>query len=145
MSNGRERLREARPSPQTRVSHQARAQGVSFNVTQHVVQVHIRLDQEILEPPLIEMPMTGGPVMLMMSPNMHIHRALHVRRKITALAGPQDQMKVIRHEAHRQDPHRHLVEGLAKNVHECGVILGFVEDRLATIAAIQDVMNRVVR
>jgi hypothetical protein len=103
------------------------------------------LDQEILEATLVDVPMTCRPVVLMMSPNMRVHRPSHVRRKITPLRGPEDQMEVVRHEAHGEDPHRDSVKGLAENVQKCGVILGFVEDRLAPIPAIEDVMNRVIR
>ena len=54
-------------------------------------------------------------------------------------------MKVIPHDAERDQPHPEAVDGFFENREKCQVILTLVEDDLAAIAAVDNVMHEAGR
>ena len=99
------------------------------------------LDEEILEPALIQMTGAGAAVMLMISTHVSTQQPMHVRRNRSIGIRPHDDMYVIRHEAIRKE--RQLDVGLSfgHQAQQGPVIFPFAEDSLAIVPARKHVLN----
>jgi len=130
--------RQARPAPILRRTHQTGPQGIPLHIAQNREQVLVLLDGERLEPPLPDV--TAGAMMKMITPYVGGHQPLHPAGKIAIAARPQDQVKVIGHQAPGQHPHGHALAGRLEEINERLVVAILAEDPGATVAAVGHVI-----
>src|SRR3990172_3585826 len=98
----------------------------------------IARDRKGLEPPLSHVP--GGAVAPMITPHVRGQQPLQITRKLPLGPGPEDQMKVIRHEAKPKHPHRHALAGRPQQREKAAIVRLIVKDLGAGIAAVQHVV-----
>ena len=98
----------------------------------------IARDRKGLEPPLPHVP--GGAVAPMITPHVRGQQPLQITRKLPLGPGPEDQMKVIRHEAKPKHPHRHALAGRPQQREKAAIVRLIVKDLGAGIAAVQHVV-----
>ena len=91
---------QARPFPVFGLLNQSASQRVSLDVSNHPKQVLVFLDRNRLEATLPEMATTG--VILSVAVVEPAHDSLHPTAEITVGDGPNDQVKVIGHQAVRE-------------------------------------------
>lgn len=128
----------ARPLPVLGPRAKLRAHGIAFDVAQHGQQMLAALRGEGLEAALPDMP--GGLVSLAMSRNMGGQKPVHEAAKVAVLARPETEMKVVGHQAVGKDAHLYASAGLVEQDHECGIIVGGMENAISRVTAIDDVI-----
>jgi hypothetical protein len=75
---------------------------------------------------------------------MPVHQELHEERQVGAFIGPQQQMKVVAHDAIGEDSHWDVVRNFCNDREECAKVARLEEHRLAMIAAIDNVLYKTV-
>ena len=80
--------------------------------------------------------MSATAIVPMVAANMSRHEPLHPATQVPVVMGPQEQMKVIAHQAVPCQPHRDMVVSLKEEIDKCRIILILVEDPLACISPI---------
>lgn len=99
----------------------------------------VLLNREGFEPTLPDV--AACLVVLMIPPDMRRQQPLHPAAQVAILARPEHQMKVVRHQAIRQHPHRAAILSIVKESQERGIVVVLVEDGLPSIAAANDVVG----
>ena len=142
---GLERMpRNARPLVMFGARAEAGSDRVCFYIAKQEQQMAIALHEAVRIPPLVKVATAHWRVMPQIALNMQVHQELHVRRKITALMRPHHEMKVVSHDAVRQNPHRNAKRSFRRKCKERAEISGFVKERLTMIAAVDHMMNESV-
>jgi hypothetical protein len=98
----------------------------------------VALNGESLEAALPDVP--AAAVVAVVSPHVTGEKPLHPAPQIAVAARPKHEMKMIRHQAPADQPHRQPFAGRLEQPHERREILVFVEHLAAGIATIQDVV-----
>jgi hypothetical protein len=80
--------------------------------------------------------------MPVVAPRVRGQQPLHPAAQVPTLVRPQHQVKVIRQDAIPKHIHRQAVPGVDDALDKRVVITWFVKDRLASIAAIERVVDR---
>ncbi len=81
--------------------------------------------------------------MAMISAHRPGEQPVHPRAQIAILVRPDDQMKVVGHEAPTEHAHGDLDAGVADGFHERLIVAVLEEDLAAGVAAVQDVVTLV--
>jgi hypothetical protein len=71
--------------------------------------------------------------------------AEHEVGEFAVVSGPEDEVPVVGHEAVGEDAYGEDLAGLVEGLEEGLVIGGFVEDALAGVAAVEDMVDDVAR
>src|ERR1700693_5975571 len=79
-------------------------------------------------------------VMLMIAAHVRRGQPQHVTAEIPVLTRPQQQVKMVAHQAIGQQAHVGAFPGLAEELHEGGAVAVLVKDSPAAIASIEDVV-----
>jgi hypothetical protein len=103
--------------------------------------VLILLDRERLETPLPDM--AAGIVVAMITPDMSIHQPSHPGAEVAIAERPEDQVKVIGHQAISQDPHGSKPASLIDQIDKRIVIGIFMEDPSPSIPPVEDMVAKV--
>jgi hypothetical protein len=72
---------------------------------------------------------------------MSIHQNLHVRRNLSASEGPQHEMKMIRHQAERNEAYDGPFRGICHRGDKPEVVRGGQEDARLAVPAVDDVLR----
>jgi hypothetical protein len=96
---------QARPRPILGTINQAGAQRVTLDVAQHRKQVLVLLDGERLESPQPDV--AAGSVVLQLATHMRRHQPMHPPAELAVVAGSDDQVEVVGHEAIAEQSHGH--------------------------------------
>ena len=137
-SGGRTRQVEGRVGPDRGGFDEVRPEGISLDIPQHRQQVLVLLDGERFESPLPDV--AGGLVVLVVAADVRREQPLHPAGQIAILARPEDQVKMIRHQAISEQPHRHDIVGGGEEADECLIIGRLVKHPLTGISAAEDVV-----
>jgi hypothetical protein len=122
-----------RPRPTHRIGGELSAHRIALDVPQNRQQVLVLLNGEGLEPPLPDSAdRRMAPAVIV---DMRREEPLHPSAQVTVKVGPQDEMKVIRHETPGQHPHRVQLTGPAQQAAEDRQIVRVVKDGLTGVAA----------
>jgi len=137
---GRSSRRRTRPLPHTRGRDRQAcgAYGVPLHIPHDRQYVLIALNRKCLESPLPDM--SAARVMLVIPPHVACHEPLHPPAQIAVAVWPQNEMKMIRHEAVRQQSHGYAVARLGHQSQERGVVTAVVKHGRATVSTIHDVV-----
>src|SRR5438876_12446033 len=95
---------QARPWPGLRPVHEARTQGVSFDVPKYRDQMIIILYRKRLESALPDMPAVL--IVTEIAAHMGGEQPVHPSSQVAVTVGPQHQVKVVGHQAVGQKPNR---------------------------------------
>ena len=96
------------------------------------------LHRERFEPTLPDV--AGCFVSAAVSLHVRVQQSMHPNTEVAVLARPEDEMKVIRHEAEREYPHGDRGAGDLEAAEELTIIARLVKDSLARVPAIEDVV-----
>jgi len=99
----------------------------------------VLLDRKRLEPPLPNMP--AAAITHPITVNVRRQQPLHERAEIVIAYRPKDQVKMIRHQAVADQPHRHAAASLPEQTDEIVIVVGVVKHLAALVAAIEDVVT----
>jgi hypothetical protein len=114
---------------------------IGFDVSANVEKLKLTGHGDVPVPLLIDVTFANRSVAAMNSPNVRTGEPVHVRRKCAKFIWSQDQVKVIRHGAVREQRDVESLTGLAKEREKLFVVIVLVEQALAPIATIHDVLN----
>lgn len=130
----------ARPLPILRMSYQFRTQRVPLYVAHRRQQVHVLLNWKRLEPALPHVAAGPSATLSMIPPDMRRQQPLHVSTEVVIVAWPEDQVKMVGHEAEGEQPHVDAFVGGQQQIEEAAMVLVGVEDLHAAVAAVDDVV-----
>jgi len=129
---------KTRPQPLFCTIHQSRPQGITFDIPQHRHKMIVLLNRKCFESPLPHM--ATGPIVAMVPAYMRRQQPLHEPTQVPILPRPEDQMKMIRHQAVGQHPHPHPISPLLQELAERCIVLWLVKHLPASIAPVDDVI-----
>jgi hypothetical protein len=101
-----------RPPPVFCSGNHARTNRIALDVAEHGQQVRILFDGKRFEPSLPDMP--TGLMPLVIPSHMRREKPLHPPTQITIAVRPHRQVKMIGHQAIRQDAHRDALTSLCE-------------------------------
>ena len=130
----------ARPLPILRMSNELCSQRVPLDVAHRRQQVHVLLDRKRLEPALPHVAARLSATLTMISPDVRRQQPLHVAAEIAIVAGPEDQVKMVGHEAEGEQPHVDAFVGGEQQIEEAAMVFVRMEDLHAAVAAVDDVV-----
>jgi len=130
---------QARPGPVHRVLDQPRADRIAEHVAEDGEQMRVLLNRKTFEAALPHM--TMAPVMAMVAADVTRHPPLHERAECGVGGRLHDQVEMIGHEAEAEDFDRVLRFRGGKPVKERGVVAVLMEDRRATVPAVQNMVG----
>ena len=76
----------------------------------------------------------------MITPDMGRLNPLHPAAHVAVISGPEDQMKVVGHQAIGEDPHGAAILGCVKQLDKRVEVGRFVEHLLPSVATVQNVV-----
>ena len=85
--------------------------------------------------------MPAAMVMTVVTADVSGHQPLHPPAEITVLVRPQNQVKMIGHQAMPDQSHGYLVMRLPHQVNERKKVFRLVEDIIACVPSIENVIN----
>jgi hypothetical protein len=144
----------AGPSPVRRVGDLSAGQRIAFDVSegsQHgIAPFHDaakslfgrhtrRLDGEALVSALPDVP--ARTVSSVVATNVRRHQPLHPRRQVTVLRRPNDEMKMIRHEAGPENPHRMTLARPADQIHKGCIVVAVMKHLRPPVAPVDNMAN----
>jgi hypothetical protein len=80
---------------------------------------------------------SAGVVVLMVAADMGGQQPRHVMAQLAVVERPKNEVKMVGHQAIRQQPHVGVFTGLAQQLDEGGVIAILAKDRLAAVAPVE--------
>jgi hypothetical protein len=126
------------PWPRHGVADEARPQGIALNVAHDSQQMLVVLDRKCLESPLPDSP--TGPFAPVKATHVRRQQPLHPTGKRTRLSRNHHEVKVVRHEARRQElDGRSSLRG-GDQFEERAVVGGATKHLRAIVAAVDDVV-----
>ena len=130
---------QTRPGPLAGVCRQPGTDRIAEHIAQDCEEMAVLLNGEAFETPLPHMPMTA--VVPMIAADMTGHPPLHEGAERGFRQRLHDEMKMIRHQTEAQECDGILGFRRGEQVEEGGVVALLVEDRSATVPAIQDMVG----
>ena len=118
---------------------QVRPLGIPLDIAQDREQVFVFLDGERFESPLPDV--AGGLVVLVVAADVCREQPLHPAGEIAVLARPEDQVKMVRHQAVTQEPHRNDFVGGVEETDEGLIIRPLVKHPLPGVPATENVVT----
>ncbi len=128
------------PLPVLTSLNHVRSQRIPLHITQDRQIVFIRLNWERLESTLLDMP--AAFVVPMITTNVRRHEPLHPATQVSIFTQPQQQVEMVCHETIPGQPHWDLFVSLPHQTHKRSEVIILVKDVTATIAPIQDMVNK---
>ncbi len=95
---------KARPTPIFRALDESRPQRIPLDITQHGEEVLVALDGKGFEPSLPDVP--AAAVVAMVAANVTREQPLHPASEVAIGLRPKHEMKMVRHQAPADQPHR---------------------------------------
>ncbi len=130
---------KARPRPIFGTTDKPGTQGISFDVSQHREEVIITFDGERFETALPDMP--ARVVVAEIAPDMRSEQPMHPSAQIPVALRPKGEMEMIRHQAIRQEAHRHPNRRLRHDLDKGSVIRGFMKHGSACVSAVDHMVR----
>lgn len=96
------------------------------------------LNGERLEPALPDVP--AALVLFVVTANMSVLQPVHPAAQVAVLDGPDDEVKVVGHQAPSGDRHLDLDASVTDGLQEGVVVAVLVEDSVPAVAPVQDVV-----
>ena len=100
----------------------------------------VRLHWKRLEPSLPDMP--ASIVMPMIATHVRRHQPLHPPAEISVFMRPQNHVKMVVHQTVPCQSHGHLLMSLPHEIHKRREVIIFVKHITATIAPVEDMVNK---
>lgn len=132
-------LSQTRPQPVLGPGHQSGPQGIALNVAQDGEQMHILLNRERLTAPLPHMP--AAAVGAVIPADVRRQQPLHPAAQVLIGPGPDRHMKVGRHQAVPEHPHRHSGGARAQQLHEGLIVPRLAKDLGPGVAPVEHVIT----
>jgi hypothetical protein len=102
--------------------------------------VLIGLDGKRFESPLPDVP--AASVVPMVTADVRRHEPLHPATEISIFMRPQQQVEMVCHQTISSQPHRNFFVSLPHQTHKRGEVIIFMKNVTATIAPVQDMVNK---
>jgi hypothetical protein len=99
------------------------------------------VDDEVLEPVLVDVAVAGRTIMTSIASNVHIHGPTHVRRKREVRCGNENQVEVIPHQAEGDQLDREPLQAVCKDRQKCFIISGFAKDNRPFVSAVEHMLG----
>ena len=123
--------------------HQVCPKSIAPDIATDGQKMRIILDREALERTLVEMPRPGGVVVGMVSSRVGCGDPAEQPSHGAVVAGPQNQVPVVGHEAEGEQIDWVASQSLRKRPQEGPVVFGFVKDFVACVATIESMIEAV--
>ena len=102
---------QPRPAPVFRLTHETRPQGVPLHVPADGQEMLVGRHRKRLEPALVQRTGAHRPMGVVPAHGVSHRQSMHEHGQIPFGLWPEHEMPMIRHQAKRQQPHRHRLAG----------------------------------
>lgn len=130
---------QARSAPVLRMLHEARAHGITQDITEDREEMRVLLNRKTFEPALPHRPM--APVMPMVASDVAGHPPLYKRTEGGCGGRLYDQMKMIGHQAEAENLDGMSSFRRAEQIENGRIVAVLVKDRGAAVATVQDMIG----
>ena len=133
----------ARPSPVFSAAYQPAAQGILFDVTTSDQQMHFGFNCDRFESTLINGAGSCRAVTRVPALCVSHGQPVHEPGELVGLAGPNNQMPMVRHCTICEQTHAKTLDGLHENGFERDVVRGILEQQCAPNSSIEYVIREI--